>query len=141
MRRALLIAACLCSLPARLSARQDVTVELGQRFGAFTVINRGVAVRLDPTVAVEQRVAERWQRIPVSNLQVRDVCGEAGLRECVPLAGGGSIRVAAWTGNYCSAQCPAPCRLDGQAPAGTYRFVVHDCGGRLTFASPSFEKP
>jgi hypothetical protein len=44
------------------------------------------------------------------------------------------------TGNLCSSQCPGPCRLDGPAPRGTYRFVVASCDGKQVFESGSFKR-
>jgi len=144
-RQALVAAAFLASgfaiLVARAQPSSPVSVELGARFGEFVVVNHGSAVLLNSTVSVEQKAGGRWEKALVSNLALREACAPSPPPKCTKLERTASLRPVPWTGSFCSSQCPSTCRLDGPAPAGTYRFVVTTCSGEHSYASPPFQKP
>ena len=136
---ALILVAPWWWFPMAALAAPVITVEVGRRFGEFTVINHGGATQLADTVSVEQKVNGRWKAIPVSNLRLRESCpDQVTPSACVTLETMGKLRPVPWTGNFCSSQCPGPCRLDGPVRAGVYRFVVSSCDGHATYPSPEF---
>jgi len=137
---------CVVALAALMSPRgfpqtAAVTVELGANFGEFFVINGDQSLSLNSSVAVQQKVDGKWVPVSVTNLYLRETCATGQPPRCRKLERGERIKAARWTGNFCSSQCPGPCRLDGPAPPGTYRFAVTSCDGKETFVSPDFEKP
>lgn len=117
-----------------------ITIELGQRFGEFIVINHGSALLIQSAVVVEQELGGKWQKIPISNLELREVCLTSPSPSCIELGANATLRPVPWTGNFCSSQCPVPCRLDNATPPGTYRFVIAPCYGKRVYTSPPFEK-
>ncbi len=125
--------------PVGCAKATGVLVELGRNFGEFSVVNRGSTISLNSAVTVEQKVNGKWVRASVTNLYLRETCG-AQPQPCRRLEHNDRITAVQWTGKFCSSQCPVPCRLDGPAPPGTYRFVVTSCDGKDTFASPEFKK-
>ena len=142
-----LIAACIPSLffvfsiDAIAASSSAITIELGQRFGEFIVNNHGDALLLQSTVVVEQQnLKGKWQKIPVSNLELRNSCIPSPSPSCIELGANVTLRPVAWTGNFCSSQCPVPCRLDGAAPPGTYRFVIASCHSERKYTSTPLEK-
>ena len=147
LRRKTLIVACLPSLffgfsiDAIAAFSSAITIELGPRFGEFIVNNHGDALLLQSTVVVEQNLAGKWQKIPVTNLELRNSCKPSPSPRCIELGANLTLRPVAWTGNFCSSQCPVPCRLDGAAPPGTYRFVIASCSSERKYTSAPFEKP
>ena len=118
----------------------DVDIQLGSKFGEFKLNNNGPEVLLNSTIAVEQQQNGQWEKIPVSNLKLREVCKPEPVPKCFNLKKAGTIHPVPWTGNYCSSQCPTQCRLDGPVPAGTYRFVISSCDNQFTIHSPAFKK-
>lgn len=121
---------------------QNVSVELGDGFGALRVSSHGANRRLRSAIGVEQRVGEVWQALPITRLLLRTTCDVLhGYPECMALEPGAAMTVAPWTGRLCMAQCPTSCRLDSEAPQGVYRFVVTDCEGGQRFVSRDFDKP
>ncbi|MBZ5625008.1 MAG: hypothetical protein LAQ69_40845 [Acidobacteriia bacterium] len=118
----------------------DLTIELPGKFGEFRLINHGAPVQLDSTVQVQQRIDGKWQETHVANLYLMISCQAAQPPRCVSLASGANLQPVAWSGNYCSSQCPTNCNLDGPVPPGIYRFVVTSCGRRYKFFSAPFEK-
>jgi hypothetical protein len=126
---------------SRSQLEATIVVQLGQSFGEFVVINRGEPVLLQSAVVVEQEVDGKWEEVPVTNLELREVCHPSPSPGCIKLGAGARLKPVPWTGNYCFSQCPSPCRLDGPAPAGIYRFVIRSCDSNRAHASPPFEKP
>jgi hypothetical protein len=92
-------------------------------------------------VVVEQQLDGKWEKVPVTNLELRDVCHPSPPPRCIELGAGSTLNPVPWNGNFCFSQCPSSCRLDGPAPAGTYRFVIASCYSEQMYASPPFEKP
>lgn len=134
-----LFAVSICS---QAQCSPSITVNLGQRFGEFIVINHGAGTSLQSTVIIEERSGGKWIHIPVSNMELRKSClPTSSYPECIELAADSTLRPVPWTGRYCYSQCPNACRLDGPAPPGTYRFVITSCDGKHTYASPPFKKP
>lgn len=137
----LLVTGCVAASSAiNLDSTSTVSIELGEHFGEFTLINHGQALCLKTTVVVEQKTEKQWKSIPVSNLKLRSECRAQPEPDHIELGAKSILHPVAWTGRYCSSQCPSSCRLDGEVSAGTYRFVISTCDGRQTFVSPSFEK-
>jgi hypothetical protein len=128
------------TLPVRGAKASELVIELGEGFGEFFVVNRGEAISLSSAVAVQQLVNGTWLPALVTNLYIREACGAAQPPRCRQLKANEKIAAVRWTGNFCSSQCPGPCRLDGPAPASTYRFAVSSCDGKETFLSPGFSK-
>lgn len=118
----------------------QLAIETGSRFGEFRVVNAGNAIHLQAAVLVERQVGDQWQKAPVSNLELRETCLATPSPKCLEIGAKEILRPVPWTGNFCSAQCPSACRLDGPAPPGRYRFVVSSCRGDQVYASPPFEK-
>lgn len=131
----------LDTLAAVAEGSFSLAIEVGPRFGEFRVVNIGDVVRLRSAVLVERQLGEQWQGVPVSNLELRETCLGAPSPPCVEIGAKKTLRPVPWTGNFCSSQCPNPCRLDGSAPPGRYRFLVVSCQGDQTYASSPFEKP
>lgn len=129
----------LLSAP-RSTGAQNVSVQAGPAFGTFTVVNEGSPVSLRADVSVQQLVEDTWKDILVTNLYLRKDCLAPPPHPCVAFSAGGVMRPVRWTGRYCLSQCPSPCRLDGSAPKGIYRFVIHTCAGTFTATSPAFDK-
>jgi hypothetical protein len=127
-------------LAAGWAGTSTVAIELGSKFGEFSVVNRGGPISLNSTVTVERLANGKWVRASVTNLYLRETCDAKQPARCTRLEPGQVIKAARWTGNFCSSQCPSPCRLDGPAPAGTYRFSVTACDGKETFSSSEFKK-
>jgi len=127
-------------LPVRCAKASAVVIELGGGFGEFSVANRGEAISLNSAVAVQQLVNGEWVHVPVTNLYLREACRAVRPPRCRELGPDEEIKAVRWTGNFCSSQCPGPCRLDGSAPLGTYQFAVTSCDGKETFVSPEFRK-
>jgi len=125
---------------AHAESTPAITIELGRGFGEFIVTNQGAAVSLRSTVAVERRLGDKWQKAPVTNLELRNECLPSPAPNCIELGAKAILRPMPWTGSFCSAQCPVPCRLDGPAPPGTYRFVIASCHNERTYTSPPFKK-
>lgn len=127
-------------IPVRCAKASAVVIELGGGFGEFSVVNRGEAISLNSAVAVRQLVTGEWEDALVTNLYLREACRAVRPPRCRELGPDEEIKAVRWTGNFCSSQCPGPCRLDGPAPPGTYRFAVTSCDGKETFVSPEFRK-
>ena len=134
------LAAGVMLIPVRCGTAAGPAIELGSGFGEFTVVSRGESIALNSTVEVQQLVNGEWVHASVTNLYLRESCGSTQPERCRVLKPGETIKVAPWTGNYCSSQCPSACRLDGPAPVGAYRFAVTSCDGKETFVSPKFQK-
>jgi hypothetical protein len=142
-QRCAVAAACLLiglGGSSRATDAPNVTVEPGAGFGTFVVVNQGPAVSLRPDVMVQQMTGGTWRTMPVTNLFLRQECHAGPPPPCVDLPAGTTLRPTPWTGDYCASQCPSACRLDGHAPAGIYRFVLHSCVDATAFTSPPFEK-
>ncbi len=131
----------IASVSIHAAPERTVTVELGQHFGEFFVISRGDTVCLQSTVIIEQKSGDNWQKVPVSNLELRSTCLPSPSPRAVELKANTTLHPPPWTGNYCSSQCPVPCRLDGAAPPGIYRFAITSCDGAHRYFSSTFEKP
>jgi hypothetical protein len=127
------------ALLAAAASGGGVDIELPGKFGEFRVVNRGAAIRLSAAVKVQQKTGGEWRDTPVTNLHLRDSCAKPA-PECVSLGAEGRLQPVPWSGNYCSAQCPANCNLDGPAPPGIYRYVVSSCDHKRRFVSAAFEK-
>jgi len=136
------VAACLGCAAARAQPAAGPMVELmlGDGFGSFTLVNRGPAVQLRSAIKVERQVDAGWQDARVTNFYLIEQCTRAPVPACITLAAGATLRPMPWLGNFCYAQCPVNCELDGPLPAGSYRFVVMTCDGTRQFASPPFQK-
>ena len=128
------------SLYTHAQARSSIMLELGPHFGELVVANHGPTVLLHSTVVIEQKVDGQWQKIPVSNLELREACLPSPSPKCIKLRVNTTFHPVPWTGNFCSSQCPASCRLDGLVPPGTYRFVITSCYGEQVYLSPPFIK-
>lgn len=115
-------------------------LETGAAPGEFSIVNGPLALSLNSAVAVQQLVNGKWVPVSVTNLYLRDGCSSARPAHCRSVAPGQTIKVLRWTGNFCSSQCPGPCRMDGPVPAGTYRFAITTCDGKETFTSADFRK-
>ena len=135
-----LVVVVLLLLPGTRARSASVSVRLGPAFGEFLVSAGGESVSLSSAVSVEQKLNSSWVRAQVTNFYLRDKCDAVQPPRCRKLAANQTLQVMPWTGNYCSSQCPAACRLDGPAPAGVYRFSVTSCDNSETFVSPEFHK-
>lgn len=118
----------------------DLRVEAGSEFGRFRIVNRGAGLRLNATVTVEQAQHGAWTPTAVGNLYLTTACAASPVPKCITLERRGSLQPVPWRGNYCDAQCPANCDLDGVVAPGKYRFAVTTCDGKHKFVSPAFEK-
>ena len=118
-----------------------IEIELTDNFGEFLVVNRGTEMSLNSEVSVENEINAQWKNANVSNLLLRETCSPEPVPKCVTLKVNSKLAVVAWTGNFCSSQCPTSCRLDGQAPPGKYRFTIHSCDDNYVYHSPTFELP
>jgi hypothetical protein len=139
-RQALGTLAALGVALAAAAAEPTLVVELTGQAGAFRVVNQGAPLQLSTTVKVQHQIDGTWRDAPVTNLRLTAACTSDPGPQCLSLATGGTLEPVPWTGNYCTSQCTATCNLDGQAPAGTYRYVIVTCGHRLQFFSEPFEK-
>jgi hypothetical protein len=126
--------------PMRCAKASALVIELGGGFGEFSVVNRCEAISLNSAVAVQQLVNGDWVNAGVANLYLREACSATRPPRCRELGPDEEIKAVRWTGNFCSSQCPGPCRFDGPAPLGTYQFAVTSCDGKETFVSPEFRK-
>jgi len=125
---------------AQAAGKPALEVLLPGPFGALQVVNHGESIRLSTVVRVEQQVGADWKDTSVTNLFLIHECTTAPAPKCVSLSAGATLEPVSWRGNYCYAQCPVPCDLDGPVPPGVYRFVVSSCDHKHKFVSPMFEK-
>jgi hypothetical protein len=124
----------------------SVSIEVGPKFGEFSVVTDDSPISLRSAVDVERLVDGVWQTVFVANLYVIDTCGgPIGPHKppppCRSIAPSQRVVAVPWTGRLCGSQCPTGCHGEGIAPPGTYRFVIKTCDGSETFVSPQFEKP
>jgi hypothetical protein len=136
---ALVVVAVAC-LPTVAGPVPKVTIGLPGKFGEFRLTNRGEPVQFDSSVKVQQQIDGEWRDTHVANLYLISSCKAGQPPRCVSLASGAVFQPAAWSGNYCSAQCTANCNLDGPVPPGVYRYVATSCDGMHRFFSAPFEK-
>ena len=104
--------------------------------GALAIENRGASpARLAWAVAIEKKTDAGWSRMP-AELHLFEQCPapEAPGDGCVELAPGATLRPVHWSGFFGCTQC-GPCDKNIPAAAGTYRFVVTSCDGKMRATS------
>ena len=107
-----------------------------------------VAISLDDEMIAEvaqdggfARVSEQYVTIGACDAEVSKYGPHPG-RPCKSLGPHEILRAEPWRGFTCSSQCVWTCRANAMHPKGTYRYVVHECGGTgRTFVSNTIEWP
>ena len=135
--------------PAQVTVTAAVLCMAGTCSALLSVRNDGdVAISLDDELVAEvagdggfTRVHEQYVTIGQCDEEVSKYGPHPG-RPCRSLGPHETLGTAPWRGFTCSSQCVWTCRANAMHPKGTYRFVVHECGGAArAFTSETFEWP
>jgi hypothetical protein len=123
---------------------QEVRIDLGSRFGQFSVVAPEGHVSVSSRIEVERLVDGTWQDSGVAKLMLREDCSPVPSRlpACRTLAPSQSVKVQPWTGYICNAQCSVGCHGEGFAqPGETFRIVVKSCDGAQSWFSKPMHPP
>ena len=123
---------------------EEVRIDLGSRFGQFSVVAPAAQVSVSTRIEVERLLGGIWRESGVKTLMLREDCSPEPPRvpACRTLEPGQAVKVRPWTGYICNAQCPVGCHGEGFAqPGETFRIVVQSCDGAQNWFSRPIHRP
>jgi hypothetical protein len=134
---------------ARITVSASVLCMAGVCVALVETRNDGdVAIAIDDEMIAERaedggfvRVAEQYVTVGACDAELSKYGPHPG-RPCKSLGPHETLKAESWRGFTCSSQCVWTCRANAMHPKGTYRFVVHECGGAgRTFTSDTIQWP